>query len=133
MTPAGAGVSCDKEENVKKAALSILAILLAAGFAPGQYDHLTITADSLVPSLGPLCQYIDVRVGLNDTVVTVAEVYASASGRDNQEKLRNYIKQAYSSWSTTHVLLAGDDDQIPCRVCWLEVNPDYRDWIAKAL
>ena len=113
-----------------KIPLLIAFFLLAATSAQGQYQHLTITADSLVPALAPLCEYLEDHAGLEDTVVTVAQVLSTASGRDEQEKVRNFIKQAYTDWGVTHVLLAADNDQIPCRVCWVEVSPDYRDWIA---
>jgi hypothetical protein len=109
----------------------VLAFAATAAFGQ-QFDHLTITADSLMLALGPLCERIEDR-GMNDTTVTVAQVYASSSGRDNQEKLRNFIRRAYSEWGTTHVLLAGDNEQIPCRLCWVELTPQYRDWIPTEL
>ena len=109
-------------------------VLALVALAPGQqYDHLTVTVDSLVPALTPLCARIENQLGLTDTVVLLSQVYASSSGRDEQEKLRNFIRQAYSEWGTTHVLLAGDNEQIPCRLCWVEINSQYRDWIPTEL
>ena len=114
-----------------------LLVLVLAGttcaLALGQtYDHLTIAPDSLVPALAPVCARIEGR-GLADTTVTVANVLASSPGRDNQEKLRNFIKRAYSEWGVTYVLLAGDNEQIACRLCWVEINSQYRDWIPTEL
>jgi hypothetical protein len=116
-----------------KIPLLVTFILLAGTRAQGQYQHLTITADSLVSSLAPLCEYLEDHAGLEDTVVTVAQVLASSSGRDDQEKIRNFIKQAYTDWGVTHVLLAADHDQIPCRLIWVEINAEWRDWIPTEL
>lgn len=111
----------------------LLGALLTGGAAAGQYDHLTITADSLAPALAPLCARVEAQAGLNDTVITVDAILATTSGRDDQEKIRNYIRQAYTDWGITYVLLAGDNEQIPCRLCWVEVNSTYRDWIPTEL
>jgi len=109
-------------------------LLLVALVAPAaaQYDHLTIAPDSLIPALAPVCARIESR-GVNDTTVSVSDVLSSSTGRDDQERFRNFIKRAYSEWGTTHVLLAGDNEQIPCRLCWVEIDPTYRDWIPTEL
>ncbi|MBM3315167.1 hypothetical protein FJY71_04910, partial [candidate division WOR-3 bacterium] len=109
-----------------KSALALLLVLAAA--ASSQYAHLTVVPDSLLTALAPLCARVEQR-GLADTTVSVEDALASSSGRDNQEKLRNFIKRAYTDWGITHVLLAGDNEQIPCRLCWVEINSQYRDWI----
>ncbi len=112
----------------------IVCVCFLLAVASGQtYEHLTITADSLVVPLAPLCSLVESQLGLNDTVVTVSQVYASVPGRDNPEKIRNFIKQAYTDWGVTHVLLAADHDQIPCRLCWVEISQEWRDWIPTEL
>jgi hypothetical protein len=114
-----------------KCVLSV-ALVLAAVALGQPYDHLTIAPDSLIPVLAPVCARIESR-GFSDTTVSVSDVLASSSGRDDQEKFRNFIKLAYSEWGTTHVLLAGDNEQIPCRLCWVEISPEYQDWIPTEL
>jgi len=108
------------------------AVLLATLAAGQQYDHLTIAPDSLSSILAPVCARVESR-GLSDTTVSVSDVLVSSPGRDNQEKFRNFIKRAYSEWGVTYVLLAGDNEQIPCRLCWVEINSQYRDWIPTEL
>ena len=110
-------------------------LLLLVVFVPpaaAQYDHLTIVPDSLMPALAPVCARVESR-GFSDTTVSVSDVLASSSGRDDQEKIRNFIKRAYSEWGTTYVLLAGDNEQIPCRRCWVELTPQYKDSIPTEL
>ena len=106
--------------------------MLAATVSAQHYDHLTIAPDSLVPILAPACARVESR-GLTDTTVSVADILSSSPGRDDQERIRNFIRRAYADWGVTYVLLAGDNEQVPCRVCWVEINSQYRDWIPTEL
>jgi len=53
--------------------------------------------------------------GLSTTIVTTETIYATYSGVDNAEKLRNFIIDAYTNWGTEYVLLGGDINIIPMR------------------
>ncbi len=92
------------------------------GGGSGDYEHVTITTSALRSHFAPLSDFIEASLGLNDTVVVLSDIYASCPGRDNQEKIRNFIKDAYADWSTTHVLLGGDADVVPCRLAYGRVN-----------
>ena len=92
------------------------------GGGGGDYEHVTITSSSFSNSFAPLGSFIEANLGLNDTVVTTQAIYSSFPGRDNQEKIRNFIKDAYQDWGTTHILLAGDDEIIPGRDAYGRVN-----------
>jgi len=111
----------------------LFVLMLAAMPAAGQeYPHVVITCDSFVSHFTTLCGYVAGTLGLNDTVVTTAAIYASYSGRDNPEKIRNFIRYAYSNWGTTHVLLGGDVEIVPCRRAWVDAtgyNPILLDSI----
>lgn len=82
------------------------------------YDHVVVTSSALSSSFAPLCSFIESHLGLNDTTVTVEAIYSTFPGRDNPEKIRNFIKHAVDNWSTTHVLLGGDVDRVPCRYAY---------------
>jgi hypothetical protein len=73
------------------------------------YDYVIITTDSFVSAFQPLADWKNQR-GVNTTIVTVEDIYANYSGVDNQEKIRNFIKDAYYNWSIEYVLLGGDGD-----------------------
>ncbi len=92
------------------------------GGGGGDYEHVTITSSALASGFAPLGSFIEANLGLNDTVVSVSDIYASFPGRDNAEKVRNFIKDAYANWSTTHVLLGGDADVVPCRLAYGNVS-----------
>ena len=101
-----------------------------AGFAPaasvdpalGPYDHVVITSPELAAQFATMGSFIESNMGLNDTVVTTDDIYASYQGGDNPEKVRNFIKHAYSDWSTTHILLAGDCEVVPHRQAYGSLN-----------
>lgn len=58
--------------------------------------------------------------GISTGIYTIEYIYANYTGRDNAEKLRNFIVDAYTSWTDAeelfeYVLLGGDDEIIPER------------------
>ncbi len=53
--------------------------------------------------------------GYATTVVTVEDIYANYTGVDNQEQIRNFIRDAYDNWGIEYVLLGGNADVIPVR------------------
>jgi len=63
------------------------------------------------------------NLSLHDTIVLVDSVYARESGRDNPEKLRNFIRYAYQNWQTSYVLLGGDVEHVPTRITSVGLNP----------
>ncbi len=67
-------------------------------------------------------------MGVNVGLFVTTDIYSNYSGRDNAEKLRNFIIDAYSTWSSTdeplqYVLLGGDRVQIPER--YMKVTAYY--------
>ena len=56
--------------------------------------------------------------GLTSTIKSVEEIYSEYPGIDKQEKIRNFIIDAYKNWGTNWVLLAGDAEFIPVRLLW---------------
>jgi Peptidase family C25 len=101
-----------------KRIIPVLALLVAAALSQ-PYDHVVITSSTLALRFAPLGAFIESSLGLNDTVVTTTAIYAQFPGRDNPERIRNFIKYAYSNWGTTHVLLGGDVEVVPCRYCFV--------------
>ncbi|MBN1800752.1 MAG: PKD domain-containing protein [Candidatus Lokiarchaeota archaeon] len=84
---------------------------------PASYDYVIITNDALKNSGGAytfqdLADYKN-SIGISTTIVTVEDIYANYSGVDNQEKIRNFIIDAYNEWGIEYVLLGGDGDGTP--------------------
>jgi len=107
----------------------------------GMYDYVIITSQDLKEAPGPysfkaLADSKRSR-GVSATVVAVEDIYATYDGLDRQEKIRNFIKDAYENNGITYVLLGGDADSsrrggdngneiVPARGLWAwkyETNP----------
>jgi hypothetical protein len=89
----------------------------------GPYEHVTITTDSLAPSFDSLKSFLLENMSLHDTVILTDSIYARESGRDNPEKIRNFIRYAYQNWQTSYVLLGGDIEQVPTRHTYVGLRP----------
>ena len=81
---------------------------------PEEYDYLIITNEELRDSdeeynFQYLMQSKEDK-GLATKLVTVEEIYGDYEGDDDQDKIRNFIKDAYANWGITYVLLGGDGD-----------------------
>ena len=84
------------------------------------YDYLIITNSTLKDSFQPFANYIQANRGLSVGIFDVDDIYNIGrpyyqAGRDNQERIRNFIKYAYNTWQTQYVLLGGYANIIPVR------------------
>ena len=80
---------------------------------PG-YELLVITTTAFVNQFDDYVDFYQAR-GLRTHVALVDDIYASMSGRDNPEKIRNYIIQEYQDNGIIMVNLGGDVPDIPYR------------------
>ena len=78
------------------------------------YDLLIITGQNFVDAYQGYRDYYN-SIGLRNRIITTDEIYASTTGNDNQDKIRNYIIQEYQNNGIMMVVLGGDVDIIPCR------------------
>ncbi len=80
----------------------------------GDYDYVIITNRALKNAPGPynFTALIDWKrsKGVAATIVAVEDIYTTYSGADDQEKIRNFIRDAYINNGITYVLLGGDAD-----------------------
>ncbi|MDD2891018.1 MAG: C25 family cysteine peptidase, partial [bacterium] len=86
------------------------------------YDYIIITNAALKDSFQRVVNW-KISKGLEARVFTTDSIYANFSGVDNQTKIRNFIKDCYTTWSATAhplkwVVLGGDEDVIPIRGCF---------------
>ena len=78
------------------------------------YELLVITTASYVNLFEEYVAFYEAR-GLRTRVVSLDEIYANMQGRDNPEKIRNYIIQEYENNGILMVNLGGDVPNIPYR------------------
>jgi Tol biopolymer transport system component len=86
----------------------------------GTVDYLLITNSALAGDFEPLLSLRESQ-GLSTRVVLISDICDNQlspyyrPGRDKAEQLRNFIKDAYTNWSTRYLLLGGDESIIPAR------------------
>lgn len=87
--------------------------LSAPPILEGEYDYVIITNEALKnasePNFQTLADWKESR-GIKTTIVTVEDIYSNYSGDDNQEKIRNFIRDVYVNNGIEYVLLGGDAD-----------------------
>jgi hypothetical protein len=93
-----------------------------APLPPGSYEHVIITSSSYASSFQPLIDW-HIKRGLTDTVVISTDIYSAYSGGTNQEKVRNFIIDAQSTWGTAYFLIGGETQTVP-----FEYRTYYEDY-----
>ena len=93
---------------------------MAPGYIPvpldlppgGPYDHVIISRSTDTSYWQTLADWHTKR-GLKDIVVTTTWIYGEYSGSDNQQRIRNFIIDAHSTWGTMYFLLCGENGDVP--------------------
>jgi hypothetical protein len=90
----------------------------------GHYEYVVISAPPFDTCFDRLTAWKTAK-GVPATTVLLSYITANYSGYDTQEKIRNFIKDAYQNWGTRYALLGGSADHktsgqniIPTRDCW---------------
>lgn len=77
------------------------------------YDLLIITTDALKSGFGPLREAHN-ATGTPTVIKTLTDIGAS-----DLESIRNYIRDAYTNWGISYVLIGGDDGVVPAPMLWV--------------
>jgi len=80
----------------------------------GTYEYVIITPERYVENWMPLLNWKKEK-GLKDTIITVEWIYSNYDGPTKQEKLRRFVEEANSVWSTVWLLIGGDVELIPVK------------------
>jgi len=79
-----------------------------------EVDYLIVTGPSLKANWDALVNW-KTKKGIKTKVIGTDSIYAQYPGRDNQEKIRNCIKDYWQNKGLKYVLLGGDDFIVPDR------------------
>ncbi|MFQ6618557.1 MAG: C25 family cysteine peptidase, partial [Fidelibacterota bacterium] len=90
------------------------AFMMSTSLVPpgGPFDHVIITSTTYESYLQPLVDWHNQK-GTRDTVITTSWIYSNYSGTSDQQKIRNFIIDANSSWGTMYFLLGGENGTVP--------------------
>ncbi|MBU7015358.1 MAG: hypothetical protein HXS43_11080 [Theionarchaea archaeon] len=89
---------------------------------PGTHGYVIITNTALTPSFQSLAAHKDEYIVGTTQIVDIEWIYLTYTGRDNAEKVRNFIRDAYATWETTYCLLGGDVSVVPYRGFFVEAS-----------
>jgi parallel beta-helix repeat protein len=83
------------------------------------WDYVIIATDSMSASCDTLKDWKQ-DLGYDVKVVTTTWINANYAGADIQARIRNFLQDKYldSEWGIEYVLIAGDYNHIPMRVCY---------------
>ena len=88
------------------------------------YTFVIITPNDFLAQMGSLESHKN-SMGIATKLVTLNEVYGGThfpvQGRDDQEKIKYFIKNAIEEWATTAVLLVGSASKFPVRETHINV------------
>lgn len=73
---------------------------------PDEYDLVIITPSAFSSNLQPLVTHKE-KMSVKTKLVTTEEIYRDYKGRDQQEKIKFFIKHAVEEWGVSYVLLFG--------------------------
>lgn len=90
------------------------------------YPYLIITDTAYLSIFQDLADFKTAK-GMRAKMVRVDSLTANMSGDDDQERIRNYIIEAYQDYGAEYVLLAGDDEIIPHRGLYAVAYGYYSD------
>ena len=98
------------------------------GRSVGGYDLLVVATEPYIHAFDEYVTFYQAR-GLRTRVVDLSDIIANTEGRDNPEKLRNFIIQEYEENGIQMVNLAGDVPAIPYRglYCHVDSGSGYDD------
>jgi len=96
------------------------------------YPYVIIVHSNFINVLETLRAHKE-RLGLGAKIVHTGQINFNYSGADIQEKIRNFIRDAYLNWGTEYILLAGDTSSIPARGFYAKAGSDEDDDIASDL
>jgi len=89
-------------------------------------DMMLVTSTARAASFQPFVDW-KTRRGIKTKVVPTESIYSTYTGRDNQEKIRNCVKDYWENHGLKWVLIGGDDQIVPVRTCRLTVEGNTED------
>ncbi len=90
-------------------------------------DYIIITSDAMVGCFQRLTEWRK-KKGMRAELFTVEWITSVYPGVDPQEKIRNFIKDAYERWGVSFVLIGGNQYVVPMRMAYQPNGyPQYGD------
>jgi hypothetical protein len=99
-------------------------------FSDEDYSLIILAPEEFKSNLQPLVIHKNSR-DISTKIITLSEIlggtYFPVQGRDDPEKIKYFIKNAYDKWETQYVLLVGDKEHFPVRETYVYLFRDDGD------
>ena len=105
---------------------SVLSTYNKRGREISGYDMLVITSEEWIPRFDDYLNLYNDK-GIRTRIVSIETIYDLIDGRDNQEKIRNYIIQEYENNGIQMVSLGGDVSIVPYRSLFCYAQEEDQD------
>jgi len=91
------------------------------------YQLVVIGPSDFSSQIAPLITH-KIGRGVTSKFVSLTEIYGGtyfpATGRDNQEKIKYFIKNTIENWGTVYVLLLGGSSYVPTRITHVYIDSE---------
>ena len=108
--------------SIAVASLLIFSALPALPHGNSDYDFLIIAHPMFLKELEKFVEYKE-NHGIKTKLVSLSEIYEGkyfeCHGRDDAEKIKYFIKDAYDNWHIRYVMLVGSAKLLPVRYSYL--------------
>lgn len=88
------------------------------------FDYVIITEDSLFNAFDSLVMWKN-NIGLRTRLVSYDSIIAAYPGADGADKMRNFLIDKYDSWGIRYLLIGGNVDMIPMKVCYPDAAHNF--------
>jgi hypothetical protein len=116
-----------RRKSMKKLiVIIVLGVFLLSGFGSfasiadsnENYNLIIITPTNFFEGLQPLVDHKESH-SVSTKIVTLEDIYNSfyfpVEGKDDAEKIKNFIKNSIENWNTEYVMLVGGKEEMPVR------------------
>ncbi|MEO0129865.1 MAG: C25 family cysteine peptidase [candidate division WOR-3 bacterium] len=91
-------------------------------------QYVIITNNELAPYFQIFADW-KLKKGVPTVIKTVSWIESHYNGTDIQEKIRNFIKDAYQKWGIDYVLIGGDEGVVPTRIASLNFYGNHMPFV----
>ncbi len=95
-----------------------------SGAREDSFDYVILTHDSLFNAFDSLVDW-KTTIGFTVRLMSIDSVYAQYPGADNADRIRNFLIDKYQSWGIHYVLLGGNIDMIPMKLCFPDSGHNF--------
>jgi len=88
------------------------------------FDYVILTKDNLFPAFDSLIMWKN-NIGFHTKLVSIDTIIASYPGADYPDKIRNFLIDKYSLWGIHYLLIGGNVDMIPMKICHPDTAHQY--------